>query len=188
MLALAFIQLRVGDGAYAGFLSAISEMDPETVTLEYPVFGYTAEPRDEVYNAVVVADRMRVILKLEVKHDVGLTGTTEPAPLGENNGFPVVPDSETFDVQVVVTNNGNLPEESILVQLFLDPRSPDEATVDIQSLLPFLEPGEARTVAFEDLPVLPGSLYELRVSATISQDDDNPSDNVWELVFYRNKP
>jgi len=186
ILALAFNELRVGDSAYVGFLDAIAEMDPDEVTLEYPVFGYTAPPRDDAYNAVVVADRMRVILKLEVKHDVSVTATTEPEPLGENNGFPVVPDSEAFAVHAVVTNMGNLPEESILVQLFLDPRNQDESAVDIQSLVPFLEPGEAKTVTFEDLPVRAGSLYELRVSATITDEDTNPLDNVWELVFYRN--
>jgi hypothetical protein len=163
-------------------------MDPDAVTLEYPVFGYVAPPRDEMYDAVTVAGRMRVILKLEVNHDVAITATTDPEPLGENNGFPVVPDSDTFVVHAVVTNTGNLAEESILVQLFLDPRSPEEETVEIQTLVPFLEPGEAKTVAFEDLPVIAGSLYEMRISATIDDEDGNTDDNVWELVFYRNGP
>jgi hypothetical protein len=163
-------------------------MDPELVTLEYPVFGYTESPRDEVYDAVTVAGRMRVILKLEVNHDVAVTATTEPEPLGESNGFPVVPDSESFGVQAVVTNTGNLAEESILVQLFLDPRNQEEPTVDIQTLVPFLDAGEAKTVVFEDLPLVAGSLYELRVSATIDREDGSTDDNVWELVFYRNGP
>jgi hypothetical protein len=188
MLAAAFNELRVGDSAYAGFLGTLDEMDPDAVTLEYPVFGYVAPPRDEMYDAVTVAGRMRVILKLEVNHDVAITATTDPEPLGENNGFPVVPDSDTFVVHAVVTNTGNLAEESILVQLFLDPRSPEEETVEIQTLVPFLEPGEAKTVAFEDLPVIAGSLYEMRISATIDDEDGNTDDNVWELVFYRNGP
>ena len=185
-LALAFNELRLGDLAYGGFLSSVGEMDPDAVSLEYQVFGFTAPPRDEVYDAVIVANRMRVILKLDVKHDVAITGMTEPAPLGENNGFPVVPDSEAFGVQIVVTNNGNLPEEQILVQLFLDPRDQDEETLDIQSLVPFLEAGEAKTVFFEDLPTLAGSLYELRVTVTISEDEADLTNNVWEIVFYRN--
>jgi hypothetical protein len=91
-------------------------------------------------------------------------------------------------VHAVVTNTGNLPEEAILVQLFLDPRDQEEATVEIQTLVPFLEAGEAKTVAFEDLPVIAGSLYELRISVTIADEDGNADDNVWELVFYRNTP
>jgi hypothetical protein len=188
MLLDAFTQLQVGDSAYRGFLAALDEIDPELVTLEYPVFGYLAPPRDEVYDAVTVAGRMRVILKLEVNHDVAINATTDPEPLGENNGFPVVPDSEEFSVSAVVTNTGNLPEESILVQLYLDPRSPDEDIVDIQTLVPFLEAGEAKTVTFDDLPVVAGSLYEMRVSATIADEDGKTDDNVWELVFYRNGP
>jgi hypothetical protein len=188
MLAAAFNELRVGDSAYLGFLGTLDEMDPDVVTLEYPVFGYTAPPRAEIYDAVTVAGRMRVILKLEVNHDVAITATTDPEPLGENNGFPVVPHSESFAVHAVVTNTGNLPEEAILVQLFLDPRDQEEATVEIQTLVPFLEAGEAKTVAFEDLPVIAGSLYELRISVTIADEDGNADDNVWELVFYRNTP
>ena len=188
MLTAAFNELRVGDSAYSSFLTALDEMNPEVVTLDYPVFGYAAPPRDEIFDAVTVAGRMRVILKLEVNHDVAITAVTDPEPLGENNGFPVVPDSDTFAVQAVVTNTGNLSEESILVQLFLDPRNQDEPTVDIQTLVPFLEAGEAKTVVFEDLPVVAGSLYEMRVSATIEDEDGSSDDNVWELVFYRNGP
>ena len=189
MLTLAFNDLQVGDTAYARFLGAVKEMDPDSVTLEYPDFGFISPPRDELYDALLLADEMRVLLRLEVNRDVAVNATTDPEPLGENNGFPVVPDSESFGVQVVVTNEGNLPEEQILVQLFLDPRDPAEEQVDIQTLVPFLEPGDAKTVPFLDLPVLPGALYELTVSATIADDEDaRPGDNIWKLVFYRNQP
>jgi hypothetical protein len=186
MLRNAFDLLRIGDRAYFGFTESLSQLDPG---VEVPVFAevsFAGGDRSSLYDASVIAARLRTIFKLEGNHDVSLAVSIDPEPLVEEGSVPIVPNSEIFVVNLVVSNEGNLVEERILVMLDADPNSPDLELISLQSIIPFLEPGESTTVSFDvaDL-IAPGELYELRAEVQIAEDD-TPDNNTWSLVLVRN--
>jgi hypothetical protein len=185
MLAAVFDDLSVGDRAYAGFQRTVAEIDPALVTREYPAVFYTGGENVALFDAVAVAERLRLIRKLEEAHDVSVTVSTEPEPLGTQNGVPVVPDTEDFVVSAVVTNEGNLPEELIQVRLTLAAGDEVRPSIERNELIPVLGPGEATTRTFDQIELVPGTLYELRVTVTIAEDKAIEN-NEWKLVFVRN--
>ena len=186
MLTSAFADLRVGDRAYAGFRNSLARVDPDLVTWEYPDFGYVAGDRKILFDATVIADHLRTTLRFEENRDISVRATTDPEPLGSDNGVRVVPDSETFSVQVVVTNEGNVTAKLITVGLKLFEAGGD-APDERSEIVPVLDPGEATSVLFADFVLSPGVAYELRVTADID-DDDVPDNNRWDLIFIRNEP
>jgi hypothetical protein len=186
MLRSAFDLLRIGDRAYFGFTQSLTELDPE---IQVPTFGevsFAGGDRSSLYDAMVVALRLRTILKLEGDHDVSLVVSIDPEPLVETNSVPIVPNSEIFVVNLVVSNEGNLVEELILVSLEGDPQSAEVEPISLQSIVPFLEPGQSTTIAFDVAElVTAGELYELRAAVQITEDD-TPDNNSWSLVLVRN--
>ena len=185
MLAEVFDDLSVGDRAYVGFQRTVAGIDQGLVTREYPAVFYTGGENVALFDAVAVADRLRLIRKLDEAHDVSVTVSTEPEPLGTQNGVPVVPDSESFVVSAVVTNEGNLPEELVQVRLTLTAGGEARPSIERNELIPALGPGEATTRTFDQIDLVPGILYELRVTATIAEDKAI-ANNEWKLVFIRN--
>jgi hypothetical protein len=89
-------------------------------------------------------------------------------------------------VLVVVTNRGNLTEEGIEVTMTLGAGSSAETQITREQLVLSLAAGEATTVEFSDITLIPGALYDLRITASIAEDAD-PLNNVFELAFYRNQ-
>lgn len=184
-LAAVFERLRVGDTAYAGFLAARSELDSALVEEAIAEVGYVAAGSENLFDNEIIASRLRSTLKLGGRHDISVTARTDPAPLGEQRGRPVVPASETFAVLAVVTNEGNLLEESISVTMELGPSSGNSEPVTREQLILSLEAGQATTIEFGELTLEPGELYDLQITASITNDAD-PLNNVFELVFFRN--
>jgi hypothetical protein len=185
MLAQVFDDLSVGDRAYAGFQRTVAGIDPGLVNREYPSVAYTGGENVALFDAVAVADRLRLIRKLDEAHDVSVTVSTDPEPLGSQNDVPVVPDSDTFLVSAVITNEGNLPEELIQVRLTLTAGGEARPSIERNELIPVLGPGEATTRTFDQIDLVPGTLYELRVTATIAEDNAI-ANNEWKLIFIRN--
>jgi len=181
-----FDLLRVGDLAYQGFLDARSRIEGDVAAGSIPDVDYVGPGVANLYDGVVIATRLRATRQLGGRHDISITARTVPEPLGTSNGRPVVPASDTFEVLVVVTNEGNLIEESIRVALELGLSSGDDAPTLREQLILSLDAGEARTVEFADLDLVPGELYNLQITASITQDAD-PLNNVFELVFFRNQ-
>ncbi len=139
-----------------------------------------------MYDAVLVTDRLQSTLRFEENRDVSVRATTDPEPLRSDDGLRIIPDSESFSVQAVVTNEGNVAAELITVSIRLVAAGGD--TSDERSeIVAVLEPGEATTVSFEDFVLAPSVAYELEVSAQIP-DDDVPDNNVWEIIVVRNEP
>jgi hypothetical protein len=185
MLGSAFDDLRVGDRAYQLFRESLDDLEPDLVTRDYPDFGYVSGDREILYDAAVIANHLRTTLRFEENRDISVRATTEPEPLGSENGVHVVPDSDSFSVQVVVTNEGNVTAELITVALRLS--SIGAGSEERSEIVAVLEPGEATTVLFADFVLVPGVVYELQLDAMIP-DDDVPDNNVWELTFIRNEP
>lgn len=185
-LTSAFELLRVGDRAFAGFLEAKSRIEGDVAAGPIAEVAYVAEERENLFDGVRIADRLRVTLRFVERHDISVTARTDPAPLGTRNDRPVVPTSETFTVLGVVTNRGNVAEEGIEVTMSLRAGPGDETQITREQLILSLAPGEATTVEFADLTLVPGAFYDLRLTASIAEDAD-PLNNFFELSFYRNQ-
>jgi len=183
-----FDLLRIGDLAYAQFLEAADGLDDLIPVSDLDVVAFTGEDRAVEYDAQVVTLRLTSVYKLGELHDVSVTAITEPEPLGERNNRPVIPHSEQFLVQAVVANQGNEPEQHVTVdlELILIGSDDDRATVKVKQTVANLEPGQAKTLVFDTLELQPGGLYELVVATGVDKDDD-PENDEWRMVFFRNE-
>ncbi|MEN8113604.1 MAG: hypothetical protein ABFS21_04380 [Actinomycetota bacterium] len=182
----AFDHLRLGDLAYAAFLTEVEGLDNSIPVGTLDVIAFAGEERSVEYDGQIVTLRLSAVYKLGENHDVSVTALTEPGVLGERNNVPVVPYSESFIVQAVVSNRGNEPERTVSVDLSLIPTSSDEKTVTVRQTVDALEPGQARTLIFDTLELIPGNLYELKVTTGVDKDQD-PENDEWRMVFYRNE-
>lgn len=185
-LSAVFELLQVGDVAFQKFVEARGELESDLGSEPIAMVDYVAAGAENLFDGETIANRLRVTLKLEGRHDISVTARTDPEPLGQQNGRPVVPTSETFAVLAVVTNEGNLPEQGISVTLQLGPVSGEVDAIVREELILSLDAGQATTVEFADLELLPGQLYDLQIAASITQDAD-PLNNVFELIFIRNQ-
>ena len=182
----AFDLLRIGDLAYAQFLEAANGLDDSIPVSDLDEVAFTSEERAVDYDAQVVTLRLTSVYKLGELHDVSVTAITEPEPLGERDNIPVVPHSERFVVQAVVANQGNEPESQVSVNLELIPTGGGEDRVTVKQTVASLEPGQAKTLVFDTLELEPGGLYELVITTGVDKDDD-PENDAWRMVFYRNE-
>jgi hypothetical protein len=185
-LELSFDFLRIGDLAYDKFLDAVEGLDDAIPVGDIEVVAFAGDERAVAYDAQFVTLRLTSVYKLGELHDVSVTAITEPAPLGERDNVPVVPHSEQFIVQAVVANQGNEPEQHVSVDLELIPIGSTEARVAVKQTVANLAPGQAKTLVFDTLELQPGGLYELVVTTGVDKDDD-PENDSWGMVFYRNE-
>jgi hypothetical protein len=185
-LELSFDFLRIGDVAYGQFLDAVEGLDDAIPVGDIEVVAFTGSERAVAYDAQLVTLKLTSVYKLGELHDVSVTAITEPEPLGERDNVPVVPQSEQFIVQAVVANQGNEPEQHVSVDLELIPTDSSEGRVAVKQTVANLAPGQAKTLVFDTLELEPGGLYELVVTTGVDKDDD-PENDSWRMVFYRNE-
>ncbi|MEN8040722.1 MAG: hypothetical protein ABFR95_04380 [Actinomycetota bacterium] len=184
-LEAALDMLRVGDTAYGLFLDSLTAR-PEDVDVPSfsPVFYINSEALESDplrYDAQTLVLEIQASYDLSPHHDVSVLGSTVPEPVGESDGAPVVPFAEALDVQAVISNLGNEDEPvvDVVLEMFnVDSGSTTTATERITDLVA----GSSTTVVFSDVDVVPGSLYQAKVIATIA-DDIYLDNNVWEMVF-----
>ncbi|MGB5168287.1 MAG: hypothetical protein WBP49_07775, partial [Acidimicrobiia bacterium] len=184
-LEVSFDFLRIGDLAYSQFLEAVEGLDESIPVGEIEVVAFAGDDRAVAYDAQFVTLRLTSVFKLGELHDVSVTAITEPEPLGERDNVPVVPHSEQFIVQAVVANQGNEPEQQVSVDLELIPTDSSEPRAVVRQTVANLAPGQAKTLVFDTLELQPGGLYELVVTTGVDKDDD-PGNDSWRMVFYRN--
>jgi hypothetical protein len=184
LLAAAFEQLRVGDRAYANVAARLVPISEEYSVNEFPIFTYINPEQINTYDAKLTAIRLRQFRQLAEYRDVKLSVTLDPLPVSEQNGVSVIPFGETFSASVVVSNNGNLTENNIVVTLTITEIAGD-FVLPVSKTIDVLLPDVSSTVVFADLPLLAGQLYELVIEAPVSNDND-PASNEWRLFYRRN--
>jgi len=187
-LAAAFEQLRLGDLAYAGFLDAVARLDPDLVPMDFPTVAYVDDVNDALYDAPAIAGRLRQIRTLSEDRDVSIIAATIPAPVSEQaGGIWVVPESDSFALEVTVSNTGNVVAEKITVTVSLQRAASSEDPAVFSQLIAALDPQESGSRLFEDLVVEPGVVYKLTAVASFEEGiNDATKDNEWSLVFERN--
>ena len=186
-LASAFELLSLGDRAYLGVLDGVLRLDQEIVPAEFPEVGYTTGEYRALYDADVIAARLRGSGGLSESRDITVVGATIPEPVSEGiGGIWTIPASETFSLQVTVSNTGNVVAEKISVLVTLRKQASNEDPTALSQVIPAIDPGESVTVPFENLDVEPGEVYTLTAGASFEDGPDETDDNVWDLVFERN--
>ena len=180
--------LRVGDVGYEVFRGVAVSVDTTEVMIpEFGVVRYVAiAPGDEqLYDAQNLVLKIQAAYNLSPRHNIGVVGSTDPVPIGDRGGVPLVPFSDTISIQAVVSNVGNEEEVDVpveLVVLDVDAGTSRTLTETVESLVA----GASTTVLFSDLDIAPGGLYEVRLTATIPLDND-PDNDSWTLTFIWNE-
>jgi hypothetical protein len=178
----AFLNLRVGDRAYARFAALIA---PEAGERPFPAVTFVGAERQLRYDADLVTSRLAAVESLVADHDIALADVRfDPAPTGDREGRAVIPFSATLDLEVSVVNRGNEPESDIPVRMRLVGLAGDIVDEESQTI-PSLAPGAAVNLLFADLRVEPGEFYEVVLFADLATDQD-PTSNEYSESFYRN--
>lgn len=176
-------ELQVGDAAFAGFLETLQDVDTSAMSRDFPAAAFVAGGDPTTYSAEDLARRLVMTPGLEATRNIAVADLhLDPAPVGEQVGLPVVPLSESLSVEVTVANRGSARVGSI--EVTLDLLSTEGTIYQDRQSAGSLEPGAATAVAFADLPVEPGGLYEVIVS--LVGEDDDPSDDQVDFIFIRN--
>jgi hypothetical protein len=186
LLEAAFELLHLGDRAYDGFSQTLDELDEDVRPGSFPEVAFIGDVGGTLYDTALTTDRLQRLQQLTVRHDVAVTLNLDPIPAGDRNGILIIPYSESLDAQVVVSNRGNVPAQSISVTLELITIGEVDTYV-VTRLVGNLAAGTNTTLTFEDLPAIPGGLYDLVVRAEIDEDADEEN-NVVRLLFQRNEP
>jgi hypothetical protein len=177
------VDLRVGDSAYIGFLSSLSDVDTALQGGEIPVVTFVPSGIDGLFDAQELARRLFLTENLGPVQNVAVADLRlDPASVGEQEGLPVLAITPNQVAEVTVANRGNIPTAAIEVQLSLI--SNDGELWEARQEVALLQGGELITVVFSDLPVNPGVIYE--IIATSLFDDDQDGDDSISMLFLVN--
>jgi hypothetical protein len=180
--------LRVGDVGYEVFRGVVGSSETTSVTIpDFTAVRYVAiTPGDEqLYDAQNLVLKIQAAYNLAPRHNLGIIGSTDPVPIGDRGGIPLVPFAESIAVQAVVSNAGNEEERDIPVELTVLDVDAGTTLTDSRTI-ESLAAGASTTVLFSDLDLTPGGLYEVRLATTIPLDND-PDNDSWTLTFIWNE-
>lgn len=177
------VDLRVGDSAYAGFLSEISGVDTTLQGGPAPVVTFVPSTQESLYSPEDLARRMFLSPSIGPDQDVAIADLRlDPSAVGEQEGLPVLPVVGQQRAEVTVANRGNIAADAIEIQLSLIGN--DGQLWEAVQQIDLLEGGELTTLVFSDIPVQPGITY--RITATSLFTDDDDSDNSISMQFLVN--
>ncbi len=190
-LADVLVELEVGDRAYIRFAEAADALrgEADVEIGEYPDVEYLTVS----LSSLTYADRLAGIADrspgLALARDLAIaTVRSEPEETGGvTDGVPVLPNTDTLLVQVVVVNQGNRDEQDVTVSLLLQD---SEATVleERSEDLVLLEAGGSVTVEFADLPVAAGEKLLATIAVTPVEGEVDTDNNRREFPFFVNEP
>ena len=186
-LRAAFDMLRLGDRAYELVVASTEDLDPEIVPMAFPIVRYTTGDFSTLYDAQVIAERLRRIDGLSEQRDVAISALTIPKPVSEGaGGIWAIPASDDLALEVTVSNTGNVITEKVTITVTLQRVAGNEDPIEFSQLIPAIEPLASEVRLFENLDAEPGVVYNITAVATIEGDGDPTEDNTFTLVFERN--
>jgi hypothetical protein len=179
-------QLRVGDVAYGRFTDSLVETPNSAEIPDFQPIEYIAlEESDPLrFNATNLVLRIQSAYSLSPHRDVSVSGMTDPEPVGERAGVPIIPFADKIGINALVTNAGNEDEGKITVDLEVFEVNAD-VVVTRTEVVDDLAAGASTTVLFDDLEIAAGGLFQAKLTVTVS-GDINAENDVWELVFIWN--
>ena len=190
-LADVLVDLEVGDRAYARFVEEAEALRSEAdVELgEYPDVGYLSV----ALSSLTYAERLAGVASrsggLALSRDLEIaTVRLEPAETGGiTDGAPILPNTDTLVIQVVVVNQGNRDEEAVTVSISLEDSQGavlEERSEDLAQL----EAGASLTIEFADLTVPAGEKLVAILSITMVDGELDTDNNRREVPFFVNEP
>ncbi len=182
-LSAAFDELRAGDAAYVLFLQSLEKPIEDIDTSMFgPITYIDPNPTNpELYNPISVVLNVTTSYELAAHRNVTVTGQLDPEPVSDRGGIPLIPFADMVSLTAVVTNTGNEVATSVTVTLELLNADSDES-VSITETIAEIGGGTSSSVAFPDLDITPDSLYQVKLTVTID-DDNRPEDDTWDMKF-----
>jgi uncharacterized tellurite resistance protein B-like protein len=190
-LADVLVDLEVGDRAYARFVAEAdrlrSEADVEIG--EFPDVGYLSV----ALSSLTYAERLAGVASrsegLVLSRDLAIaTVRLDPDETGgQTDGAPIIPNTDTLLIQVVVVNQGNRDEQDLRISMILQ----DQAGITLEDRseeLAELEAGGSVTVEFDQLAVTAGEKLTATISVTVVSGESDIDNNRREVPFFVNEP
>ena len=190
-LADVLVDLEVGDRAYARFVEEANLLRSETdVEIgEFPDVGYLTV----ALSSLTFAERLAGVASrsegLALSRDLVIAAVRfDPeATGGTTDGAPILPNTETLIIQVVVVNEGNRDESDVTVSLLMLNQG-GLALEDRSEGLPILEAGASVTVQFAALAVPAGEKLTATVTVGMVDGETDTDNNRREVPFFVNEP
>ncbi len=180
-----FLDMRVGDRAYVRFLEAVGQLDDDLVRFDFPDVAFVPGRSAIVYDGELLSDRILAMAELSARHDLAVADISFlPQPVGDDQGVPVIPAGEGLEAQVTVINRGNEPEAAIVFELVLLKLEGGSSVASETREIEVLEPGQAQTLSFDQLPVEQGVMYELIARAPLAEDADAASNELRKVFIW----
>lgn len=183
----ALTEVRVGDRLYERFWLSLVDLEEELETGvgNVPLVAYAPASGivitgDSLVAAVQGSDAVAAFHDIrvgQIELEPGFTG-------GEHDGVGVLAFTDSVNVSVVVSNDGNLTESDLLVALRVTTLNDGVAIFSEQTTIVTLEPGAARTVDFFDIPVVEGITHEVLAIVNAVVDDVDTANNTATLPFF----
>lgn len=184
---IALTEVRVGDRLYERFVLSLSNLEEELETGVGPVPAIAYAPLsgivltgDGLVTAVQGAEAVAAFHDIrvgQIELDPDFTG-------GQHDGVGVLAFTESVNVSIVVSNDGNLPESDLLVAVRVTTLNDGAAVFSEQTTIVSLQPGAARTVDFLDVPVVEGITHEVLAIVNAVVDDVDTANNTATLPFF----
>jgi hypothetical protein len=177
------LDLRVGDSAYAGFVSGLVDVDTTLQGGDPPAVLFIPRETEAFFDASDIARRMFIAGTLAPVDDVAVADLKlEPGPVGERDGLPVIAVTTLQTAEVTISNRGNLEANDISVRLSLV--SNEGVLYEAVQQIAVLEAGALTTLVYSELPMSPGVIYEL--SAVVDRLDDDGTNDLLSFLFMVN--
>lgn len=190
-LADVLIELEVGDRAYARFVEEADELrsQADVEIGDFPDTGYVSV----ALSSLTYAERLAGIAArsegLALSRDLAIaTVRLDPEGTGGvTDGAPILPNTDSLLVQIVVVNEGNRDEEDLTVSILLQDAGLTVLEERSENLSE-LEAGGSVTVEFADLPVTAGEKLVAIISVSLVDGELDTDNNRWEAPFFVNEP
>jgi hypothetical protein len=179
--------MRSGDVAYNLFLDTTLDPDADVGAARFEEVRYIRPDVQDplLYDPLTIAVRIGSAYTLASHRDVSITGQFDPEPVSDRAGIPLLPFTDSVTLNAIVTNAGNEAESGVTVELTLLDATTEVSEVFTQTVAD-LPSGASSTVSFADLVLVPGSLYQAKLVATVV-DDTRTENNTWLMTVIQNE-
>lgn len=187
VMADALAELRAGDGLYTELQIQYEAFEggAEPVSALPPVVMMPAQGAIVSLSAAYIDSARNPNNGLALRPGLSLSQViADPEWQVDPNDQAVVPATDSINFSVVVTNIGNvvsIPETVILTLVGGPEQLSREAEIGP------LNPGSQVTVAFDGVPVEPGTIYQVAVNIVATGDDIDLEDNEIRVQFEVNE-
>ena len=190
-LADVLVDLEVGDRAYMRFVAEADRLrnEADVEIGEFPSVGYLSVALPSLTYAERLAGVASRTEGLLLSRDLAIAAVRlDPKETGGvTDGAPIIPNTDTLLIQVVVVNQGNRDEQDLTVSLVLQ----DQAGVTLEERtedLGELKAGGSVTVDFGQLAVTAGEKLVATISVTLVSGESDTDNTRREVPFFVNEP